>query len=137
MRYAWNAPQTPVYAPNSCGGPAADAATYDDGAGWSAGGDMVHAPYVLHRDDDDWGQAGTLVRDVMDDDARDRLVGNVTGHLLNGVSEDVLVRAFAYWSNVDADLGKRVETAVREQQALAEPTTGAGAVPSGDPAART
>ncbi len=137
MRYAWNAPQTPVYAPNSYGGPVADAATYDDGAGWSAGGAMVHAPYVLHRDDDDWGQAGTLVRDVMDDDARDRLVGNVTGHLLNGVSEDVLVRAFDYWTNIDAHLGKRIETAVRDQQTLAEPTTGAGAVPSGDPAART
>lgn len=137
MRYAWNSPQTPVYAPNSQGGPAADPVTYDDGAGWSAGGDMVHAPYVLHRDDDDWGQPGTLVREVMDDDARARLVGNITGHLLNGVSEDVLVRAFDYWSNVDPDLGKRVETAVRDQQALAEPTTGAGAVPSGDPAART
>ncbi len=36
---------------------------------------------------------------------------------------------------VDADLGKRVESAVRDQQALAEPTTGAGAVPGGDPAA--
>ncbi len=137
MRYAFNSPQTPVYAPNSYGGPAADAATYDDGAGWSAGGDMVHAPYVQHPEDDDWCQPGALVREVMDDDARDRLVGNITGHLLNGVSEAVLVRAFAYWSNIDPDLGKRVEAAVRDQQALAEPTTGAGAVPAGDPAART
>ena len=27
------------------------------------------------------------MRDVMDDDERDRLVGNLVGHLLNGVSE--------------------------------------------------
>jgi len=34
----------------------------------------------------------TLVRDVMDDDQRDRLVSNVVGHLSDGVSEPVLER---------------------------------------------
>ena len=52
------------------------------------------APPTRHAEDDDWGQAGTLVRDVLDDAARDRLVDNVVGHLLNGVSEPVLQRAF-------------------------------------------
>jgi catalase len=86
MRYRWNDPSIPVYAPNSHGGPSADTATYDDGAGWNAGGDMVRSPYVQHAEDDDWGQPGTMVREVLDGAARDRLV---SGHLLNGVTEPV------------------------------------------------
>ncbi len=136
MRYSWNDPSIPVYAPNSHGGPAADAAKYDDGAGWSAGGDMVRSPYVQHAEDDDWGQPGTLVREVLDDDARARLIGNISGHLLNGVTEPVLLRAFQYWSNVDAELGKRVEEAVRSQQAGEAPTTGQSPTAPGSEAAK-
>ena len=77
---------------------------------------MVHAAQTLHAEDDDWGQAGTLVREVMDDAARDRLVSNIVGHLLDGVTEPVLQRAFEYWRNVDADLGQRVEKGVRAGQ---------------------
>jgi catalase len=77
---------------------------------------MVHAAQTLHSDDDDWGQAGTLVRDVMNDAERDRLVGNIVGHLLDGVTEPVLERAFEYWANVDKELGKRVEDGVRSGQ---------------------
>jgi len=124
MRYAWNDPSIPVYAPNSHGGPAADTARFDDGAGWSAGGEMVRSPYILHAEDDDWGQAGTMVREVLDDAARERLVGNISGHLLNGVTEPVLAKAFQYWTNVDADLGKKIEEAVRSQQDQDAPTTG-------------
>jgi catalase len=62
----------PVYAPNSKGGPAADTAASGPTAGWHSDGDMVRAAYTLHREDDDFGQAGTMVRDVMDDAARDR-----------------------------------------------------------------
>lgn len=40
--------------------------------------------YNLRAADDDWGQAGTLLRDVMDDAERERLVSNVAGHLRNG-----------------------------------------------------
>ena len=60
---------------------------------------------------------GTLVREVLDDAARDRLVSNITGHLLNGVTEPVLERAFWYWKNVDQTLGERVEKGVRAGQA--------------------
>jgi catalase len=105
----------PVYAPNSKGGPRADAAAHPP-VGWYADGDMVRAAYTLHAEDDDWGQAGTLVREVLDDAARDRLVSNVAGHLLDGVTEPVLQRAFGYWRNVDKDLGDRIEAAVRGGQ---------------------
>ncbi len=103
----------PVYAPNSYGGPVADPSLTDDGGLWYADGDMVRTAYTLREDDDDWGQAGTLVRDVMDEAERDRLVDNITGHLKGGVSEKVLQRAFEYWRNVDKTLGERVEKGVR------------------------
>ncbi len=63
----------PVYAPNSYGGPKADPALTDDGGLWYADGDMVRAAYTPHAEDDDWVQAGTLVRDVLDDAGRERL----------------------------------------------------------------
>jgi catalase len=103
----------PVYAPNSKGGPRADTERYGEPAGWHTDGDMVRTAYTLRAEDDDWGQARTLVREVMDDAARDRLVDNIVGQLLNGVTEPVLQRAFDYWRNVDKDLGDRVEKGVR------------------------
>ena len=77
MRYA--KVSDPVYAPNSKGGPNADTARYGEPAGWHTDGEMVRTAYTLHVDDDDWGQAGTLVRQVMSDAERDRLVGNIVG----------------------------------------------------------
>ena len=76
---------------------------------------MVRQAYTLREDDDDWSQAGALVRDVMDDAQRDRFVSNVAGHLADGVSEKVLVRAFEYWKNVDQAIGERIQDAVREK----------------------
>ena len=67
---------------------------------------------MLHSEDDDFGQAGTLVRQVLDDQARERLVSNIAGHIKNGVEEPVLSRAFDYWRRVDKTLGDRVEEAV-------------------------
>ena len=75
---------------------------------------MVRTAYTLRAEDDDWGQAGTLVRDVMDEAERDRLVDNVVGHLRAGVSEPVLQRALDYWRNIDADIGDRIEKGVRQ-----------------------
>jgi catalase len=103
----------PVYFPNSKGGPRADPGKYRQ-ASWYTDGELVRTAYVKHAQDDDWGQAGTLVRDVLDDAARDRLVGNIVGILLNGVTEPVLERAFWYLGNVDKSLGERVEKGVRD-----------------------
>ncbi|MEU2869328.1 catalase [Streptomyces olivoreticuli] len=100
------------YAPNSYGGPAADTGRFGEIAGWAAAGEMVREAYKLHREDDDWGQPGTMVRQVLDDAARDRLVSNVSGHLRQGVSRPVLDRAFQYWRNIDKKVGDRIATAV-------------------------
>lgn len=107
--------EDPVYAPNSYGGPSAQPEAGEEAGIWHADGEMVRAAYTLRKDDDDWSQAGTLVRDVMDDAARDRLVQNVTGHLTAGVSEKVLQRAFEYWRNIDADTGEKIEKTVRDK----------------------
>jgi catalase len=102
----------PVYAPNSKGGPKADPEGFPYVEKWEADGEFIHAAYTLRRDDDDWGQPGTLVRDVMDDAARDRLVSNVVGHLSRGVSEPVLERAIEYWRNIDKEVGDRIAESV-------------------------
>jgi catalase len=97
----------PVYAPNSYGGPAADPSV--ELPTWQVeAGEIIRNAYTLHSEDDDFGQPGTLYRDVLDDAARARLVANVAGHLANGVVEPVLSRALTYWRNVDADLGARI-----------------------------
>ncbi|HEV3129831.1 MAG TPA: catalase-related domain-containing protein, partial [Solirubrobacteraceae bacterium] len=79
---------------------------------WTADGDMVRSAYTARAEDDDYGQARTMVRDVLDDDAHERLVSNVAGHLSDGVSQQVLARAFEYWKNIDQELGERIEQAV-------------------------
>jgi len=98
----------PVYAPNSYGGPRADPQRYPEEAVWASDGEMVRSAYTLREEDDDWGQAGTLVREVLDDAARERLVANITGHASQGVSQPVLERVFEYWRNVDKSLGDAV-----------------------------
>jgi catalase len=101
----------PVYAPNSKGGPQADAARFPQVEVWKASGEFIHSAYTLRKEDDDWGQAGTMVRKVMDDAARTRLVSNVVGHLKGGVTEPVLKRAFEYWRNIDKQIGDRIAKA--------------------------
>ena len=64
---------------------------------------MVRSAYPL-RADDDWGQAGTLVRDVLDDAAREHLGHNILGRVFDHVREPVLSRVFQCWTNVDPDL---------------------------------
>jgi catalase len=103
----------PVYAPNSKGGPKADPERYPEVAIWSASGEFIRAAYTKRKEDDDFGQPGTLVRKVMDDAQRDRLVSNVVGHLKNGVSESVLQRAFEYWRNIDKEIGDRIAKGVK------------------------
>ena len=97
----------PVYAPNSMGGPQAircgrPRCTGHPTATWCA----PPIPFVPGRR---LGQAGTLVREVLDDAARDRLAHNVIGHVSKGVREPVLSWVFEYWRAIDADLGKKIE----------------------------
>ena len=114
----------PVYVPNSEGRSwADDTGKMDDG--WEADGDMVRSAYTLHAEDDDFGQPGTLVREVFNDEERTGLVEQVAGSLLGGVRSPVLERAFEYWRNVDAEIGRRIEEKVRSGSA-GQPAEGMG-----------
>ena len=112
MRHGFNSPETPVYAPNSFGGPHADPARAAESAGWESDGELIRAAAALHAEDDDFGQAGTLVREVMDDAARDRLVSNIAGHVSKVTIPALRERVVQYWRNVDATLGDRVAAAI-------------------------
>ena len=98
------------YAPNSYDPFSDETGQAEDS--WAVDGEMMRAAYTLRADDDDFSQAGAMVRDVFDDDARERFVGNVAGHILGGVKDETLPRVYAYWRNVDAEIGKRIEEAV-------------------------
>jgi catalase len=114
----------PVYVPNS-GGRSWSDATGPVADGWEADGEMVRSAYTLHAEDDDFGQAGTLVREVWNDAQRAQFVEQVAGSLLGGVRSPVLERAFAYWKNVDAKIGRQIEDKVRTGSAE-EPAAGMG-----------
>ncbi|TAM93519.1 MAG: catalase [Jatrophihabitans sp.] len=102
----------PVYAPNSMGRAWSDTTgTAEDG--WETDTEMVRSAYRLHAEDDDFGQAGTLVREVMDDAQRDALVAQVGGALSGGLTAEVLERALRYWASIDPAVGKRIEEQVR------------------------
>jgi len=62
---------------------------------------------------------------VFDDEQRAKLVDQVAGSLLGGVREPVLGRALAYWKNIDADVGARIERKLREGSA-GKPAEGMG-----------
>ncbi|KUI36842.1 catalase [Mycobacterium sp. GA-2829] len=135
MRHTFNGPEVPVYAPNSFGGPHADPQRAGDTGQWEFDGTAVRAGYIQHAEDDDFGQAGTLVREVMTDDERERLAHNIIGHASNGVTPEVLERVYQYWRNVDADLGAKVEAGVKAKIGTAQqpPQEGQSAV-AGDSA---
>lgn len=106
----------PVYAPNSKGGPSAEGNSLPVDSTWPVQGEMVRAAYTLRKDDDDFGQANALINKVMDEAARERLVNNVAGHLLDGVEEPVLSRAFEYWRQIDLKTGDRIKQKVMSQK---------------------
>ncbi|MCX7537944.1 catalase [Corynebacterium sp. P5875] len=122
MTYEFDAPEQPVYSPNQT---ERQAGYLDDGGETSGSGvtvgtagdlglwdsthgtDFTRGAYVRHPEDDDFIQAGTLVREVMDDAARERLAGNIA-RTMDGITGEVEKRVYEYWTNVDGWLGNRV-----------------------------
>src|SRR5579859_6943564 len=99
MRYRHNGDQ-PVYAPNSYGGPQADAERYADPS-WLASGEIARSAYVPHAEDNDFVQAGNLYRHILSETDRDHLVSNIVGHMKQGVERFIQERAIANWQKVD------------------------------------
>ena len=94
----------PVYAPNSFGGPVASADVAGEG-GWETDGDLVRMAYTLRAEDSDFGQAGTLYRDVFTAEAKARFLETLSGQAHAISIDEIRERFFAYWTNVDAGLG--------------------------------
>ncbi|RJF43064.1 catalase [Actinomyces sp. 2119] len=110
MRYFHSGGQ-PTYAANSGGRPYADEqGRLEDG--WEADGEMVVAAQTLREDDDDFSQAGILVRDVFTEAQRRRLVETVSSSLVQVERPEVLERALWYWDSIDAAVGQRIRDAV-------------------------
>ena len=103
----------PVYAPNSYGRAYQDTQGVVDN-GWEADGELVRMAYTLHRDDDDFGQAHTLVREVYSEEERQELVNTVVDMLKSDLEEPVLSNVFAYWKNIDAEVGHAIEDGYRQ-----------------------
>lgn len=106
----------PVYSPNGFGreagyndsGNTVTVGTAGDMGLWDThGNDFTRGAYVQHPEDDDFIQAGQLVRDVLDDAARERLAGNIA-RAMSGVNSEIEARVYEYWTNVDPWLGGRV-----------------------------
>ena len=124
MAYRHNGDQ-PVYAPNSYGGPRADAERYPDATWPVPGGEMLRTAYQLHAEDDDFGQAGTLYRQTLSQTDRVRLASNITGHMSQGVERAIQERAVELWRKVDPELGARIAQGLGlvDQPASPEPVT--------------
>jgi len=80
---------------------------------WVEASEIARYANARHAEDDDFSQAGALYREVMDDAQRARLVDNVVGHAGTDVTTDVQHRVVDYWTQVDAELGARVDAGLR------------------------
>ncbi|MDR0959567.1 MAG: catalase [Propionibacteriaceae bacterium] len=112
LRHTIHPHTAPVYAPNSFGGPVADPAQAGDERGWESDGEMIRAAATLHSEDDDWGQARSMIRDVFTDEQRDRFVETLAGQYKGLTADQVKERFFWYWTQVDPDIADRVKAAV-------------------------
>ena len=130
VRHGFNPPDTPVYAPNSLGGPSADPGRASESGGWRSDGDLIRAAASLHSEDDDFGLAGTLVCEVMDDAERDRLVANVVGHVAKVTLPGLRARIVDYWTAIDPTVGARIAADLEPEAPGAGPSAEESAIPA-------
>lgn len=107
MRYVHSG-NKPVYAPNSYGGPKADAEQYPDPSWFVNAGEIMRTAYLAHAEDTDFVQPGNLYRHTLSQTDREHLVNNIVGHMSEQVERVVQERALKLWYQVDKDLGSRV-----------------------------
>ncbi|HEY0248123.1 MAG TPA: catalase [Gryllotalpicola sp.] len=115
QRHGFNDPAVPNYAPNSFGGPVADPARAAEEAwpgAWESDGALVRAAASRHAEDDDFGQAGTLYREVFTPEQKQRFLQTLTGQGRSLQDAGVKARFLRYWASVDPDLGDALATAL-------------------------
>lgn len=103
MRFDDNGGDGPNYWPNSFGGPAPRAAMAPPP--FAVEGQAARHKY--EHPNDDFVQAGALYRQVMNEEERTRLVGNLVAHM-SGAIERIQYRQAALFYKCDAEYGTRV-----------------------------
>jgi catalase len=106
MRTDANAGSAPNYEPNSHGGPTQCPAAREQAIPLS--GTAARTEYPKRADD--FEQAG-LLYEVLDGDARDRLVANLAGHM-RGVDRSILARQVGHFLRANQEYGTRVAGAL-------------------------
>ncbi len=97
---------SPVYSPNSKGGPVVTDDPFADHT-WQSDGEFMRSAYTLRPDDDDFSQPNALINDVMDEAERGRLVDTVVS-TLGTVTPEMRERVVEYWRNIDKSVGDAV-----------------------------
>ncbi|SDY59781.1 catalase [Herbiconiux ginsengi] len=120
-RHGFKPASAPVYAPNSFGGPVASPAAAGAGS-WESDGALVRSAATLHAEDDDFGQAGALYREVFDESQKARFLATISGAVGGVQDAGIRERAIQYWANVDATLGAQLRAVL---DAGAEPAVAA------------
>lgn len=103
MRTDSNSGGLPNYWPNSFNGPEPDISAKEPPIEISGKGDRYKYTYP----NDDFVQPGNLYRDVMTDQDRENLAGNITGHL-SGAQKRIQLRQTALFFKADPDYGRGV-----------------------------
>jgi len=103
MRTDANGGPGPNYYPNTFGGPAPDPKAGEPAFDFS--GEIGRRPYP--KTEDDFVQPGNLYRKVMDDVAREHLVGNIVAHI-GGAQKRIQLRQTALFYKADKEYGTRV-----------------------------
>jgi len=103
MRTDPNGGGGPNYWPNSFHGPEPDLSAKEPPIEISGQADRYQYTYP----NDDFVQSGNLYRDVMSDQDRENLAGNIIGHL-GGAQKRIQLRQTALFFKADQDYGRRV-----------------------------
>jgi len=103
MRFDHNGGGGPNYWPNSFDGPAPDPDKLEPS--FDVSGQAARQAYT--HPNDDFVQAGSLYRDVMTDEDRDHLIGNIVDHL-GGAQKRIQLRQTAIFYKADPEYGRRV-----------------------------
>ena len=103
MRTDGNGGGGPNYWPNSFNGPAPDPDTGEPG--FDVSGQAARQPYP--HPNDDFVQAGNLFRNVMTDQDRANLIGNIVDHM-GGAQKRIQMRQAAVFFKSDPDYGRGV-----------------------------
>ena len=123
MQYHFNAAEHRVYTPNSygaAGGPEADPQRGVE-ASWENDGALIRTAATLHAEDDDFGQARTLINDVFTAEERQRFIETLAGQYEALTVPAIQERFFWYWGQVDQKVADDVRALTSRAFDNAEP----------------